>query len=193
MTTDSPCERVDLDDNDRPASKPEVTLKFRSSDLFLAADMQLKAKAEGAESKFEEDTGPLSLTNAGERFVASPRSARSQFSRSTSQTVKQSDLPQTLEDIDKLYPTFSEDLQLVADEIDLQAALESGPEYRELVYRSSKLDLTNDTKAKFALTIWYEGGEIRAGRRLRRSRSPTTPTIAWCRQRLRNRPASCFL
>ena len=150
-------ERVDLDDNDRPASKPEITLKFRSSDLFLAADMQLKAKAEGAESKFEEDIGPLSLTNAGERFVASPRSARSRFSRSTSQTVKQSDLPQTLEDIDKLYPTFSEDLQLVADEIDLQAALKSGPEYRELVYRSSRRDVTKDTKAKFALTIWYEG------------------------------------
>jgi hypothetical protein len=125
-------ERVDLNDNDRPASKPEITLKFRSSDLFLAADMRLKAKAKGAESKFEEDIGPLSLTNAGERFVASPRSARSQFSRSTSQAVKQSDLPQTLEDIDKLYPTFSEDLQLVADEIDLQAALRSGPEYREL-------------------------------------------------------------
>ena len=150
-------ERVDLDDNDRPASKPEITLKFRSSDLFLAADMQLKAKAEGAESKFEEDIGPLSLTNAGERFVASPRSARSQFSRSTSQTVKQGELPQNLEDVDKLYSTFSEDLQLVAGEIDLQAALKPGPEYRELVYRSSKLDVTEDTKAKFALTIWYEG------------------------------------
>jgi hypothetical protein len=40
-------ERVDLDDNDRPASKPEITLKFRSSDLFLAADMRLKAKNGG--------------------------------------------------------------------------------------------------------------------------------------------------
>jgi hypothetical protein len=74
-------ERVDLEDNDRPASKPEITLKFRSSDLFLAADMRLKAKAEGADSKFEEEVGPLSLTNAGQRYVASRRSARSQFSR----------------------------------------------------------------------------------------------------------------
>jgi hypothetical protein len=73
-------ERVDLDDNDRPAPKPEITLKFRSSDLFLAADMRLKAK-EGADSKFEEEVGPLSLTNAGQRYVASRRSARSQFSR----------------------------------------------------------------------------------------------------------------
>ncbi len=150
-------ERVDLDDDDRPASKPEMTLKFRSADLFLAADMRLEAEAEGAESKFEEDVGPLSLTNAGKRFVASPRSARSQFSRSTSQTVKQRELPQTLEDIGKLYSTFTEDLQSVTGEIDLRAPLKPGPEYRELVYRSSKLDMTEDTKARFALTIWYEG------------------------------------
>jgi hypothetical protein len=34
-------------------------------------------------------------------------------------------------------------------------------EYRELVYESSKLDVAAGTKAKFALTIWYEGADNR--------------------------------
>ena len=35
--------------------------------------------------------------------------------------------------------------------------LKPSPEYRELVYKSSKLDITKDLKARFALTLWYEG------------------------------------
>ena len=33
------------------------------------------------------------------------------------------------------------------------------PEYRELVYKSSKLDIAKDLKARFALTLWYKGAE----------------------------------
>ena len=45
----------------------------------------------------------------------------------------------------------------MAGKIDLGQALMAGPAYRELVYRSSRLDLAEDTKGEFALTIWYEG------------------------------------
>jgi hypothetical protein len=153
-------ERIDLSEDDSPTSDPEITLKFRSPDLFLAADMRLEARerAEEPDSKLEEDVGPLSLTNGSEeRVVSVPRSTRSQFSRSTSQTIDPDALPRTLGDIGRLYPTFSDELRFAAGEINLGTALRPGPEYRELVYKSSKLDLAKHTKAEFSLTLWYEG------------------------------------
>jgi hypothetical protein len=43
----------------------------------------------------------------------------------------------------------------------MSAELAPGPQYRELVYRSSMIDLAEDTKTSFALTIWYEGADNR--------------------------------
>jgi hypothetical protein len=157
-------ERVDLNQEGRPAAKPKITLKFRSSDLFLAADMPLAARAgaKDVESKLEEDLGALAVRAAsGEAIVAMPRSSRSQFSRSTTQTVDRHAIPRTLEDVEDLYPKFDDELRLVAGESDMSASLKASPEYRELVYRSSMIDLAKDTKSSFALTIWYEGANNR--------------------------------
>lgn len=157
-------ERVGLDKEGRPASKPEITLKFRSSDLFLAANMRLEAQAEAKDvkSKLEEDIGALAVRSAsGAAIVAMPRASRSQFSRSTTQTVDRDAVPRTLKDIEDLYPTFDDDLRLVAGVTKMSAALAPSPEYRELVYESSMLDLAEDTKTRFALTIWYEGTDNR--------------------------------
>ena len=157
-------ERVDLNNEGRPASEPEITLKFRSSDLFLTANMQLPARAgaKEVESKFEEDLGALAVrTASGEAIVPVPRSSRSQFSRSTTQTVDRRAVPETLKDVEELYPKFDDDLRLVAGESDMSAALAPSPEYRELVYKSSMIDLAKDTKTSFALTIWYEGADNR--------------------------------
>ncbi len=163
-------ERVDLSDEGRPTSKPEITLKFRSSDLFLTANMQLAARAgaKDAESKFEEDLGALAVrTASGEAIVSMPRSSRSQFSRSTTQTVDRRTVPRTLKGVEDLYPKFDDDLRLVAGESDMSAKLAPSQEYRELVYKSSKIDLAKDMKTSFALTIWYEGADNR-----------TRPTLA---------------
>jgi hypothetical protein len=157
-------ERVDLNNEGRPASKPEITLKFRSSDLFLTANMQLAARAgaKDAESKFEEDLGALAVrTASGEAIVSMPRSSRSQFSRSTTQTVDRHAVPQTLKEVEDLYPKFDDDLRLVAGESDMSAKLAPSQQYRELVYKSSKIDLAKDMKTSFALTIWYEGVDNR--------------------------------
>jgi hypothetical protein len=157
-------DRVDLGAADRPATKGEITLKFRSPDLFLAADMRLDAFAEAdhPESKLEEDIGALAVRIAAEEaIVAVPRSSRSQFSRSTKQKIDSDAMPRTLNEVEELYPKLEENLRLVGGEIDMSAALTPGPEYRELVYESSKLDLAGDTKAKFALTIWYQGAANR--------------------------------
>jgi hypothetical protein len=66
-----------------------------------------------------------------------------------------------LKDVEDLYPKFDDALRLVAGELDMSAALAPSPEYRELVYRSSMIDLAQDTKTSFALTIWYEGADNR--------------------------------
>jgi hypothetical protein len=151
-------ERVDLDQDGRPASKPEITLKLRSPDPFLAADMLLKAEDQDDDKKFEEDVSPLAVRNApGSGLVAMPRSSRSQFSKSITKTLDRDAEPETLKHVEKLYPTLDEDLRLLAGEIDMSEALVESREYGEQVYESSKLDLGTDTQAEFALTLWYEG------------------------------------
>jgi hypothetical protein len=132
--------------------------------LFLAANMRLEARAgaKDVESKLEEDVGALAVRMAsGDAVVATPRASRSQFSRSTRQTVDRDPIPRTLKDVDGLYPKFDDDLRLAAGESDMSAALAPSPEYLELVYESSMIDLAADTKTCFALTIWYEGADNR--------------------------------
>jgi hypothetical protein len=153
-------DRVELDEDDQPAAEGEITLKFRSPDLFLAANARLDAHAgaEEPESKLEEDIGALAVRVAAEEaVVAVPRSTRSQFSRSTTQNADFDAVPRTLNEVEALYPKFDDDLRQLAGEIDMSEALTPSPEYRELVYESSKLDLARNTKVKFALTIWYQG------------------------------------
>jgi len=157
-------ERVDLEEDGRPASEPEITLKFRSADLFLAANTELEARggAKDVESKLEEDVGALAVRAAsGDAIVAVPRSSRSQFSRSTTQTIDRDAAPRALMAVDDLYPKFDNDLRLLAGASDLSAALTPGLDYHELVYESAMIDLEEDTKTRFALTIWYEGAANR--------------------------------
>jgi hypothetical protein len=155
-------QRVDIDEHGTRAKDVEVTLKFRSPDAFLAAGTSLKAKqhARNDETKLEEDLGPVAVRSGLEKgVVANPRGARSQFSRSTKQTVPSNEVPTTLAGIASLYPSLAEALREAAGRIEMSSPFESSPEYRELVYESSKLDITESLKARFALTLWYEGAE----------------------------------
>ena len=70
-------------------------------------------------------------------------------------------MPGTLKDVEKLYPTFDDDLRLVAGDIDMSSALAPSTEYARAVYESSMLDLARGTQADFALTLWYEGADNR--------------------------------
>jgi hypothetical protein len=134
--------------------------------MFLAAGVSLKAKkgAKNVDSKIEEDLGPVAVRSGPEDgVVAKPPSARSQFSRSTKQTVPSDEIPTTLAEIAGLYPAFGEELRAAAGGFDPSAGLEPSPEYSELVYESSKLSIAKDVKAKFALTLWYKAIENQDG------------------------------
>jgi hypothetical protein len=151
--------RVDIDEHGVRAQEVELTLKFRSPDAFLAAGTPLKATndAKKVDSKLEEDLGPVAARNGPTGgVVANPRAARSQFSRSTTQIVSSDKVPTSLAGIKGLYPSFDEELQAAAGRIEMSAPR---PEYRELVYKSSKLDIAKDVKARFALTLWYKGAD----------------------------------
>jgi hypothetical protein len=155
-------ERVDATADGGESDEVELTLKFRSPDVFLAAGTSLTARqhAKNDDTKFEEDLGPLAVRSGrGEGVAANPRGARSQFSRSTKQIVPGNEVPTSLTGIAGLYPSFEEELRTVAGHVAMSAPLEASSKYRELVYKSAKLKLAKDLKAKFALTLWYEGVE----------------------------------
>jgi hypothetical protein len=107
-------------------------------------------------------------------MVAKPRAVRSQFSRSTTQIVSGDKAPNSLAGIKGLYPSFDEELQAAAGRIEMSPPLDPSPEYREPIYKSSKLDITNDLKARFALTLWYKADGNRDRPAWPRSPSNTT-------------------
>ena len=154
-------ERVALDASDNRADQVELTLNFRSPDAFLAAGLPLRARdsATKAESKLEEDLGPVAVRTGQGGIAAQPRGVRSQFSRSTKQIVRAGEVLSSLEGIAGLYPSFEEDQETVADPVGLAARLEPSREHQELVYKNAKLDLSKGVKSAFALTLWYQPDE----------------------------------
>ncbi|MGL4963852.1 MAG: hypothetical protein ACRC67_21655 [Inquilinus sp.] len=153
-------ERVDLDRDGDDASKPELTLKLRTTDLFVAADTPLPGFQDGADTEFEEDIAPLqvSVTRPGHRCVsvAEPRSIRSRFAVSTTQPVPDGLAIDRLGAAFELYPRLLSNLMLTArDEIRSDEALRSGPVISELVFKNAEVDLGGDVAARFTLTLWY--------------------------------------
>jgi hypothetical protein len=109
--------RTNIDEHGKRADEVELTLKFRSPDVFLAAGIPLKAKndAKEVDSKLEEDLGPVAVRTGTEVGVtAKPRNARSQFSQSTTQTVSADKVPTNLAEIAGLYPSFEDELRAAA-------------------------------------------------------------------------------
>jgi hypothetical protein len=102
----------------------------------LAAGTSLKAKQHSRnDDKLEEDLGSVAVRSGTDGAVAAnPRAVRSQFSRSTKQTVPSNEAPTSLAGIKGVYPSFDEELQAAAGRIDMSARLQSSPEYRGLVH-----------------------------------------------------------
>jgi hypothetical protein len=151
-------ERVDLKDDGTRSDKAEMTLKFRSPDLLLASAISLKVRNESGndKSKLEEDLSPLAVRDGSATgLVANPRSARSQFSRSTTVETAVADAPINIAGIAALYPSFEDEFRST----DLSTPLEPSAEYRELVYKSKKFAAFPDLEVQFALTLWYKGAE----------------------------------
>lgn len=152
-------ERADLDDQDRASDDRELTLKFRTVDLFLAAQTPLPAMegAKDPESKLEEDVAPLAVRRSdGSGVVGDPPSTRSLYSRSTKQQVKAAELPDTLAEAAVFYPTLAESLEASGVDVEMSEELAASDEFMERVYESPKFSLGDGMKTRISLTLWYD-------------------------------------
>jgi len=156
--------------SDGDEGEKKLTLKLRTTDLFVAADTELPGARPGEyDTKFEEDIAPLqvSVTRAGRRSVsvAVPRSMRSRFAVSTTQSVQGGVALRCLGDAFELYPTLLDDLLRVSpDGIRSDTELLSGPSISELVFKNAEIDLGAGVTAEFSLTLWYFDFETAAPR-----------------------------
>jgi len=154
-------ERVRVKNGDEDSSTREVTLKFRTPDLFLASETALKGSSDEADTKFEEDIAPViasafDQSTGTSRVVVQPRSMRSLFSVSTKESVGAHDRFDVLEHIMLAYPDLQSNLRKAGVSNDVASSnLVAGMAIRELVFEGAKVDLGRDTDAEFALTLWY--------------------------------------
>jgi hypothetical protein len=153
-------ERVRLKNGDEKSNR-EVTLKFRTPDLFLASETALKGSNEEASTKFEEDIAPVIVSTFDQsahtsRVVVQPRSMRSLFSLSTKETVGPDETFEVLGDVMQAYPDLRANLRKAGAPNDVAGSrLVAGIVIQELVFEGAKVDLGQDTDAEFALTLWY--------------------------------------
>jgi hypothetical protein len=154
-------ERVRLKDREENSSNREVTLKFRTPDLFLASETALKGSKEESSTKFEEDIAPVIVLTFDQsahtsQVVVQPRSMRSLFSLSTKETVGPNETFEVLGDVMKAYPDLRANLRKARAPNDVAGSrLVAGISIRELVFEGAKVELGQDTDAEFALTLWY--------------------------------------
>lgn len=149
-------ERLSAAGETAEASRREITLKLRMPDLFVVAATDLPGSQADAQTKFEEDIAPLEIAEPDRRgqsvAIASPRSMRSRFALSTSQTIEGP--PQTLAQAFALFPTLEDNLQSRGAQFSPGDQLCDGPIIREFVCKGAKVRLGDGIAGKFALTLW---------------------------------------
>jgi hypothetical protein len=155
-------ERVKVKKGKPDPHSRDVTLKFRTPDLIVAAEaLPAKGKA-----KFEEDITPFLVRtvnpNGSETtsFVQ-PSSMRSLFSVSITKDLEPSDRLLTLADASAMYPDLQQRLKLAgATAIQADAKLTPGLAFHELVFGGASVDLGAKVDAEFDFSLWYERGML---------------------------------
>lgn len=152
-------ERVDLAGGREDDASRQVTLKLRTADLFVSAKTDLPGTLADAQTKFEEDIGPLEVTRVTPKgktlALAEPRSTRSRFSLSTTQGLAGRAAPDTLGALFALYPSLKANLgEAPADQLADICPLVSGRDIDETVMTGAQAELGQSVKAGFALTLW---------------------------------------
>jgi hypothetical protein len=139
-------------------SAQEMTLKLRTSDLFISGLAAVPGSKPDAKTKLEEDISPLQVQRSGpgRHVVADYGTTRSRFSRSTTQGIAADAVPSTLAQACELFPSLKQNL--VRHEVrglDLKARLVPGWAIEEHVFKGATVELGGGIKGEFALTLWY--------------------------------------
>jgi hypothetical protein len=120
--------------------QPEVTLKFRHPDRYVAEARQMKSWAISTKTKFEEDIKAP--------FV-------SLYSFSTRGRVGKKNVPASLNDVSRLFPDLSKRLAYTDDGVTMSAV--NGFTARELVITGPLLRVgTRPVDLECALIVWYD-------------------------------------
>jgi hypothetical protein len=121
--------------------QPEVTLKFRHPDRYVAEGRQMKSRRIRAEIKFEED-------------IKAPFT--SLYSFSTGGRVGRTGVPATLDDVSTLFPDLAK--RLGGSDGGQALSEVNGFTARELVITGSVLRIGSTPKVKVecALIVWYD-------------------------------------
>src|SRR5262245_59698899 len=143
------------------AGRQEITLKLRTSDLFISALTAVTGSQRDATTELEEDIAPLQVQLApagrGRKVVADYSATRSRFSRSTTQSIEADAVPDTLAQACRLFPSLEASLMRRGHErgLPLKTRLAAGPRIEEHVFKGPKVDLGSGISGEFALTLWY--------------------------------------
>lgn len=154
-------ERAAIPEDRRPPAEREITLKFRTPDLLLAAASLPTSGDE--EMTFEEDIAPLHVLMkdaSGVRTVvfADPRSMRSQFALSMKRWIAFDASLKTMRDAMRIHPALRAGLEKAgAGSIDLDAVLRRGPEIHERVFEGAEVEFGGEMVGTFAFTLWWFG------------------------------------
>jgi hypothetical protein len=143
-----------------PDGAQEITLKLRTSDLFISAFTAVTGSSPRARTKLEEDIAPLqvqlSRSHPGRKVVANYDATNSRFSRSTTQPITPDKIPCTLAQACKLFPSLKEDLMRRHQRgLDLKTRLVPGPAIEEHVFKGPTVEFGGGITGEFALTLWY--------------------------------------
>lgn len=157
-------ERTDFDKGQLETDSREMTLKFRTPDVFVAQE----AVPKKGKAKFEEDIAPLIVRNvdtAGNEkgAFARPPAMRSIFSVSlTKDKLKPADQFNTIGNVVKHFKDLERGLERAGGkDIAPGTALTQGPTFHELVFKGGVVDLGEKMNAKVDVSLWYHAGKFK--------------------------------
>lgn len=135
---------------------PEISLKLRTPDLFVASATRLPAEG-ASETTFEEDIAPLAVRSS--RGTPSPHvslpdeySTRSRFSRSAE---IEAECPETFGELAALFPTLAGNLRATgADTPGAATELIKGVEVQEFAFKGITATLGHGYELEFTLSVW---------------------------------------
>lgn len=141
--------------------RQDITLKLRTSDLFISALTAVTGSQRDATRELEEDIAPLqvqlSRAGRGRKVVADYSATRSRFSRSTTQSIGADAVPDTLAQACGLFPSLEANLMRRGHGrgLALKTRLAAGPHIEEHVFKGPSVELGSGISGAFALTLWY--------------------------------------